>query len=208
MGFSQRRVCSRNRGLHDRQVRSALGWLPERNGNPQGQPRAQTRHAARSIWRHSGKRSVFQSWAMGWGKVLGIAGECLSMWDSSKDGDAAFQFIRYMCYDRNLAWCKDYFIVPVRKADLLDPYYQSELMAPVVVLDDATSTSDGCTTSETRSRMQRSLRRRSRPHARRPTRCRSRSNKHSTALPMPIMPSCPSTEANSSSSWRIRHERG
>ena len=37
-----------------------------------------------------------------------------------------------MCYDRNLAWCKDYFIIPVRKADLSDPYYQSDLMAPVV----------------------------------------------------------------------------
>ena len=65
-------------------------------------------------------------------KVTGIAGECLAMWDSSKERDAAFQFIRYMCYDRNLAWCKDYFIIPVRKADLSDPYYQSDLMAPVV----------------------------------------------------------------------------
>ena len=37
-----------------------------------------------------------------------------------------------MCYDKNLAWCKDYFIVPVRKADLNDPYYKTELMAPVV----------------------------------------------------------------------------
>ena len=65
-------------------------------------------------------------------KVTGIAGECLSMWDSSKVREQAFRFIRYMCYEKNLAWCKDYFIVPVRKADLNDPYYKSELMAPVV----------------------------------------------------------------------------
>ena len=65
-------------------------------------------------------------------KVTGIAGECLSMWDSCKVREQAFRFIRYMCYEKNLAWCKDYFIVPVRKADLNDPYYKSELMAPVV----------------------------------------------------------------------------
>jgi ABC-type glycerol-3-phosphate transport system substrate-binding protein len=65
-------------------------------------------------------------------KVTGIAGECLSMWDSCKAREQAFRFVRYMCYEKNLDWCKDYFIVPVTKAGLADPYYKSELMAPVV----------------------------------------------------------------------------
>ena len=65
-------------------------------------------------------------------KVTGIAGECLSMWDSCKAREQAFRFIRYMCYEKNLSWAKDYFIIPVRKADLADPFYKSDLMTPVV----------------------------------------------------------------------------
>ncbi|HET6344667.1 MAG TPA: extracellular solute-binding protein, partial [Myxococcota bacterium] len=65
-------------------------------------------------------------------KVTGIAGECLAMWDSCKAREQAFRFVRYLCYEQNLSWCKEYFIIPVRKADLGDPFYKSELMAPVV----------------------------------------------------------------------------
>jgi ABC-type glycerol-3-phosphate transport system substrate-binding protein len=54
------------------------------------------------------------------------------MWDSCKAREQAFRFVRYLCYEQNLSWCKEYFIIPVRKADLGDPFYKSELMAPVV----------------------------------------------------------------------------
>jgi ABC-type glycerol-3-phosphate transport system substrate-binding protein len=65
-------------------------------------------------------------------KVIGIAGECIAMWDSCKTPEQAFRFIRYMCYEKNLQWCKDFFVLPVRKADLSDAHYKTELMAPIV----------------------------------------------------------------------------
>jgi len=65
-------------------------------------------------------------------KVTGIAGEAISIWGSSKDPAKAFQFVRYMCYEKNLQWCKDYFIISVLKKNLDDPFFKSDLLAPVV----------------------------------------------------------------------------